>query len=391
MGESRSYVDNASASSEDSTRPLPRLDPSKLKSGPGALPVNAFDPLRHSDVDNFWYQIDSHFHPVNQEHVRNLRSLPVNPYNGLYDREIRLPLLTGVEIKSEGTHRKHDVKRDLKRDFFFDDGGKQPFEYIPPVKVKSESQLVSHRSSSSFNSEVPKSVPTGPDSATMCASLNSFPYTQRLIAALLDENPDGTQTPSVPTKIPHRYAVLNGCLWMGAGSEPELRAYQSTLETRVKLELSEKGWLDGNHEHPLDGELRMEQWKLRDLKTVNRIRKLTVCSKIISTELKQQADLRARKKQQDMVEMAYLERMIAKMKKNKKSRSKYQKLLSRKFGHYTNKDKLNEKAKKGMETVGNVRGALNGVEKLRPSGKKKKKNKGNHDLPTKSISKGPTR
>lgn len=391
MGESRSHVDNASASSEDSTTPPPRLDASKLKSGPGALPADTFDPLRHIDVEPFWFQIDSHFHPINQEHLRNLRSLPVNQYNGLYDREIQLPLPSEMEIKNEGRDRKRDIKRESRREKNTDDGGKRPFDRISPVKARSENNIVSYRSSGSFNSEVPKSVSTDQDSAVMRASLNSFPYTQRLIAALLDENPNGTQPPSVLTKSPTRRAVLEDCLWMGAGTEPEFRAYQSVLEIRVKHELSEKGWLDENNEHSLDSELRREQWKLRDLKTVNRIRKLTVYSKIISTELKQQADRRAKKKQQDLVEIAYLERMVAKMKKNKKSRSKYQKLLSRKFGHYKDKDKLNEKAKKVVEPVVSGRVLANGEDKLRSSGKKKKKNKSNHDFHTKATAKGPTR
>lgn len=391
MGESHSHVDNASVSSEDSNRPPPRLEPAKLKSGPGALPPDAFDPLKHNEIENFWHQIDYHFHPINQEHVRNLRSIPVNPYNGLYDRDIRLPLLVEAEPKGDVREGKRDVKREFKREKNVEDGMKRSVDRVPSVKIKSESTLIPHRSSSSFNSEVLKSTSADPDSEVMCASLNSFPYTQRLIAALLDENPSGTQTPSVPSKNPNRHGPLEDYLWMGPGSEAEVRAYQSVLETRIKHELGDKGWLDEGHEEPLDAELRKEQWKLRDLKTANRIRKLTVYSRIISTELKKQADRRAKKKQQDAVEMAYLERLIGKMKKNKKSRTKYQKLMLRMFGHYKDKEKHNEKAKKGTETMGNGRAVMNGEEKARSSNKKKKKNKSNHDLPTKSITKGLTR
>lgn len=391
MGESRAPIDNASPSSDGSIELSRRPDFIKKKPGPSFLLADAFDPLKHNELLNFWHEVDYHFQPINQDHLSFLKSLSSNFHNGLYDRDLRLSLPSDADIKtSDHRDRKRDGKREAKRERPGEDGGKRPADRTVSVKVKGENTIAGLRSTSSVNSEILKSAYTEADPPLMRSSLNSFPYTQRLIAALLDENPNGV--PMQVNSINRSSLGASGDnFWMGAGSEAEVRAYQSALETRVKHELIEKGWIEENQDEPLDTELRKEQWKLRDLKTANGIRNAAIFSNVCVAEVKEQANRREQKRHDDKIEMSYLDRMIDKMKKNKKSRAKYQKLLSRMYGHYKEKEKTNEKTKKASESATNSRGVSNGEEKIRTSGKKKKKNKGKHELPVKSAVKGPTR
>lgn len=387
MGESRPAPDTASASSDDSIRPPPRIDPSRIKPGPGFLPVDAFDPLKHNEWDTFWRTVDGHFQPINQDHLRFLRSLPVNPYNATRDRDLRLPQSSISETSSTPDHsmeRRKELKREAKREKL-DDTKQRPVDRSNPVphKLKLENSLGPLKpASSSPNTDSAISLSSDPDRSGIHASLNSFPFTHRLVAALLDENPAVTPVPAVPLNRANR-PLLDEPLWMGVGTESEVRKYQLALESRVKHELLESGLLDERQDDPVQSAVRHEQWKLRDLKTLNRTRKGSLYTNIIGTELRAQALRREVKRYEDKVEMAYLERTIRNMKKNKKSRAKFQKLLQRMYGHYKEKDKNTDKNRKTGEIATNGRLQTNGDEKVRPTIKKKKKKA---DLPGASAS-----
>lgn len=213
------------------------------------------------------------------------------------------------------------------------------------------------------------------DSVTVMSSLNSFPFTHRLVAAMLDVGGvGGTPTPSsLPAKMTRGSGGMDPSFWMGIGEENEMREFQVALEERVKIELVEHGLIAERDDDELQTAMRYEQWKLRDTKYTTRMRKTALYTQIIGVELRAQAVRREVKKYQDQVEMAYLERMVRNLKRNKKSRSKFQKLLQRMFGHYKEKDKMADRMKKAAETISNGRLLTNGDERGRPSAKKKKK------------------
>lgn len=386
MGETRSQMDNASVSTEDSIKLPPRPDMSLMKLGQGALPATEFDPLKHGEWENFWHQVEQNFMPINTEDVENFRQLPVNPWYGLRDPDLCVTHPMDLELtkRADTREKKREGKREAKREKSLEDGhsSKRPAERIMPPNVKMESSLMPHKSSSS-NSELPKAISeVDVDVSTMRASLNSYPYTHRLVAALLDENVSGTSAPAVQPGRNNRSPFMDDVLWAGVGNEMDVRVYQAALEDRVKHELNENGLLEESKNDEVQTALREDQWRLRPLKTANRVRKMTMHYNIIGKELREQALRRERKRHDDKVEMAYLERMVSKMKKNKKSRSKFQKLFQRMFGHYKDKDKNNDKAKKGTDAMTNSRAITSGD--VRSSGKKKKK-KISHDLPAKSA------
>lgn len=464
MGETRSFTnshgnDNASATSEDSLKPSLRHHEqfNKTKVGSEALPADAFDPLMHKDIFVFWEQIEVYFQPINQGHLKEFSSIPINSGNGSLDRDIQLPFLEDIadsgSASAAGSATTRDRKREAKRE-------SHPLHFhssshrigsLPggpnSSKVKQESVVNSYNSEThKANNDNSNNYQRGQDEQNNSnvyntlqtadletrASLNSFPYTQRLMSALLDVNPNGT---SIPTLGHNRSSsssrngsgsALDAHLWIGVGNEEEVRKYQNAVETRVKNELSDRGWLDDDEAASdlLDAEIRKEQTKLRDLKSLNRLRQFAIHGKV-DQELKLQAERRIAKRRNDQTERDYLEQMVNKMKKNKKSRAKFQRLLSKMFGHYKEKEKMTEKNKKlaaaaaasaaaamdtdtvsvggggassavgGSSTGGIFTGGSGGEEKVR-SGKKKKNKKGgsssnNNDLPTKSTAKGLTR
>lgn len=366
MGEARPLADAASVSSEDRLRVPERLDPTRIKPGPGALPKDAFDPLKHEDWEQFWYAIDKFFQPVAQEDVLELRSVPVNPYGGVRDVALRIPLEKFAGAKGEG---KGGVKRENVGVTGVEEGKRSL------GNVKSDKSRVSLKSTSTANSStVDRHMSMDVDSGALFESLNSFPMTHRLAAALLDEGgPRGTPLPSaLPNKKNTSQSGLDMSLYIGIGSEPDVRSYQKAFEERVKIELVESGLLGEKHVDEVQVTMRHEQWKLRDTKFLAKVRKSALYTLIIGSELSAQAVRREVKKHRDQVEMAYLERMVRNMKKNKKSRAKFQKLLQRMFGHYKDKDKSTG-VKKTAEAITKERLLTNGEDKGRSSVKKKKK------------------
>lgn len=366
MAEPRPLADAASASSEDPLRVPERLDPSRLKPGLGALPRDAFDPLKHEDWEQFWYAIDKFFQPIAQEDVRELRAVPVNAYSGVGDASLRTPL----EKFAAGA--KGDAKGAVKRENV---PGKGVEEGKRDGNVKSERSLLSLKSTSTANSStVDRHMSMDVDSGALFESLNSFPMTHRLAAALLDKGgPRGTPLPSaLPNKKNSSQSGMDISLYIGIGSEPDVRSYQKAFEERVKIELVDSGLLGEKHVDEVQVTMRHEQWKLRDTKYIAKMRKTALYTLIVGSELSAQAVRREVKKHRDQVEMAYLERMVRNMKKNKKSRSKFQKLLQRMFGHYKDKDK-SIAIKKTAEAITKERLLTNGEDKGRSSVKKKRK------------------
>lgn len=289
MGE-RASETASHASVEDSLRPPPRVDLSRIKLGPGALPAQEFDPLKRDErYDAFWAHIESHFEPINQDHVKSLRGIRVNMYGGKVDHDLRLEKITTT------------------------------------------------------------------DNAVM----NSFPYTQRLVAAMLDVGGGEQTNTAVKTS-------KEGTFWGG-----EDKKVSGMIEGRVKRELEEWGLIEKEAE--ADGKVREVQWKLREVKTVNRMRKVALYTKVIGEELRSQAIRREIKKWEDGVEICYIEKMIRDMKKNKKSRSKFQKMYQRMFGHYKEKERSEERGGKVGESNGRSVGGKGS------SSKKKKKKVGKSD------------
>lgn len=373
MGEPRPHPENSSSASDDSVKPPPPFDPSRVKLGPGALPPHAFDPLKQKKEEwvPFWKVVDEYFSPINLDDVRFLRSIPINPYGGAHDSSLRIsfPSNATCPTLSDSSKDKRDRKRSIASSSSIDkQNGK--LKHIPTKLNNSITSLRSEPNSDAL--PFLKSKPEH-DHDIMLPSLNSFPYTHRLIAALLDENPTAPTIPQPPSSRNNRTAqLMDDGLYMGPGNEADVRSYQSALETRVKLELIDHCLLDETKEQQLHSSLRQQQWILRDYKMVNRMRKTSLYTRIIGIELRQQARAREVKRHEDQVEIAYLETMMGNMKKNKKSRSKYQKLMHKMFAGYKDKSKIT-KPGKPTNVVPTTRLLLSGDEKRPVAAKKKRK------------------
>lgn len=420
MVDNRSQADNASISSEDSIKPPPPLDKSRIKTGPGALPTNAFDPLKHEEWEIFWQTIEHHFQPINQDHIRHLRAISINPYSGFKDRALRLGLHPKDDIpdakssmairaaeeerekrrerelaiererekerekEKDKQNRKREGKKEAKREKLVSVSTKAEDSKMTsdreklktPTKIKTEQHLMKPKPISTTTNIINGSSPNHEVSeSTQIATLNSFPYTQRLFAAFLDTNGvGGTPAPNSGQSRNNRTShFLDDGLWLGVGASTDRREYQYVFEDRVQTELSDLGLIDRNEKEELQFQIRHEQWKLREVKIVNRIRKASLYTLVVGTKLRPQALKREVKRHNDQVEMAYLERMVRNMKKNKKSRSKYQKMLQRMFGQYKEKEKHAERMRKAVESVNNGRLLTNGDEKPKVSSSKKKR------------------
>lgn len=392
MLEERSQPENASSASEESIKAPPPIDLSRIKPGPVALPPDAFDPLKQKPEEwiHFWKVVDEFFQPINLDDVRFLRSIPVNPYGGVHDVSLRLP--SSVNSSKLSNSERYKNKKDHRRSLTSNVEGERQngkingiLKDIPSTNNETNTG-VRPVQLSELQSVI--NTDTGADSETWTSSLNSFPYTQRLIAALLDDSPSGTTAPqSFSSRSSRTAQLMEDSLYTGPGTEAEVRSYQAAFETRVKLELIENGLLEEQKDSELETVIRQQQWRLRDYKMINRMRKTSLYTRIIGIELRKQAYDREIKRHDDHVEMAFLEKMIGNMKKNKKSRSRYQKMMQRMFGRYKEHDKIS-KAKKGTDTITNGRLSSSGDEK-RPAAKKKKRKSDVHlCISTKAAKRG---
>ncbi|PXF49976.1 hypothetical protein BWQ96_00136 [Gracilariopsis chorda] len=392
MLEGHPQPENASSASEESIKVPPPIDLSRIKPGPVALPPDAFDPLKQKPEEwiHFWKVVDEYFQPINLDDVRFLRSIPVNPYGGVHDASLRLPSSVNSSTLSNSERCKN--KRDHRRNSSpSTEGGRQNGKINGilkdiPSRNNETNTAVRPEQLSDLQSVTHPHIEA--DSETWTSSLNSFPYTQRLIAALIDENPSSTTAPqSLSARSSRTTHLMEDSLYTGPGTEAEVRSFQAAFETRVKLELIENGLLDEQKDSELETAIRQQQWTLRDFKMINRMRKTSLYTRIIGKELRQQAYAREIKRHDDHVEMAFLEKMIGNMKKNKKSRSRYQKMMQRMFGRYKEHDKIS-KGKKGIDTVTNGRLISSGEEK-RPAAKKKKRKSDVHpSISTKAAKRG---
>jgi hypothetical protein len=306
-------ADADSVSSLESVRPFDR---SRVKPGPGALQPSSFDPLRHEDVENFWNETERYFHPITHQDVSFLRNIPVNPYGAARDEALRLPVPPEESSPAElGEH-----------------GSAGP-RTGSDTASRSAVVLPSARGSGSSASAPTIDLTSLPVDH---AALNSFPFTHRLVAALIDEGGGGM--PSSAPQRPARGIAASDAdqFWAGIGSETELRHFQRAMEDRVVAELREAGLIVDPGDQ-LQSSMRQEQWQLRDVKTANRARKSSLYTLIVGSELRRQAMKREVKRHQDDTEICYLERMIKKLKKNKKARNKYPKLLAKMFRNYKKK------------------------------------------------------
>jgi hypothetical protein len=309
-------TDAESASSLESLRPFDR---SRVKPGPGALQPTSFDPLRHDDSESFWHDAEKYFHPVSSQDVSFLRNIPVNPYGAARDDALKL-----ADPPSEPSIIDHGDQNAF--------GGRSGVENGP----RPANSTASGRGAGS--SAPPQTIDLTSLPADH-AGLNSFPFTHRLVAALIDEGGGGM--PSSAPQRPARGMAASDAdqFWAGMGTDSELRLFQRAMEDRVVTELREAGLLMELGD-PLQSLMRQDQWQLRDVKTANRARKSSLYTLVVGSELRRQAIKREMKKHEDKTEIYYLERMIKKLKKNKKARNKYPKLLAKMFKNYKKKPVL---------------------------------------------------
>uniref|UniRef100_A0A7S2ZA32 Uncharacterized protein n=1 Tax=Rhodosorus marinus TaxID=101924 RepID=A0A7S2ZA32_9RHOD len=107
--------------------------------------------------------------------------------------------------------------------------------------------------------------------------LNAYPYTHRLMAALVDEG--GGKAMSIPN-LKSKITAVEDSVWLGLGEERNRKGFQRSLETRVSNELKSLGLLDADEEDSLQSELRMLQWALRDTKMMNKARRDALIVKV---------------------------------------------------------------------------------------------------------------
>lgn len=315
----------SAANSESSLESVKIFDRSKVKPGPGALNQSSFDPLRHEDCECFWSEIDKYFYPITTQDMAFLRTMPINAYGAAGDDALLLP--PSLEDKKNNGKGEGASARDRAST-----PGKDRATGKDGAAAKDSAMTASAKLSAVRGTSPSADLASLPNDP---AVLNSYPLSQRLVAALIDEGGGGT--PSSAPQRPARGAALADIesFWPGIGAEPELRAYQKALDLRVAHELKEAGILtDADIGDEVQAELRHEQWKLRDVKTGNKTRKNSVYMLIVGTELRRQAFRREHKKFMDDTEIAYLNRMIKKLKKNKKARNKYPKLLQKMFKNH---------------------------------------------------------
>lgn len=173
------------------------------------------------------------------------------------------------------------------------------------------------------------------------SAINALPLTQRLVAALLDEG----DTPA-PAPAPGAQGLSAAALGaVATGSAASRKRHHEAMETRVSHELRAHGLIDPKTDDALVNAMRTEQWRLRELKAANNARQRAVVRNAIQLELREQPMRRQSRLHQDKIQMAYLERTLSRLKKNKKSRAKLHKLLQRNFGHYKTAERKNTASK----------------------------------------------
>ena len=242
----------------------------------GALPQGEYDPLQSTETDYFWGSIEPCFSPITIENAEFLRDL--DAYAGADDPSLCINLL-GEEPEDKGARKRK--KKELV--------------------VENENDVTLH--------------------------LNSFPYTHRVVASLLEEGQGGTANGSAKVKN----GLPEDIPWFGVGEEHALQKYQRILEERIIFELREAGLIEGENEDELLKKMREEQWILRGVKMCNSVRRNRLYSIISGKQLKTQARKRERKIVEDALQVSYLDRMSKSSKYNKRMRTKFVKLKNTMF------------------------------------------------------------
>eukprot|EP00871_Galdieria_phlegrea_P002686 jgi/Galph1/3418/GphlegSOOS_G2103.1 len=233
-----------------------------------ALSEDSLDPLLVEEHDPYWKEVEPYFRPFNKTDLSVLRALKT--YGG-NDPHLELPPLGGY---------KHDAA--------------------------SEEGMAERTQ----------------------ARLNSFPFTQRVIAALIDI---GDGEPIATSTVKLKGNVQEEPLWKGFSDRDTQRYYQEVLEQKVKEQLRELGLIRPEDDDQVQTRIRDIQWRLRSAKHDARIRRNNLLSKVTTTEAKRQQNAREIKAHNDDLEIFYLSHMFRKHRKNKKQKTRYQKLLNSLF------------------------------------------------------------
>mmetsp|Transcript_11117 Transcript_11117/g.34080 ORF Transcript_11117/g.34080 Transcript_11117/m.34080 type:complete len:338 (-) Transcript_11117:1357-2370(-) len=259
-----------------------------------ALSDKEHDPLNHEEWDTFWKEVESYFRPIRKSDVTFLRRLDAEA-SALdeHDPALRIPPLDSAKKNGMEDGNESEIQKDKKEDL--------------------------HQ------------------------RLNSYPYTHRLVAALIDERDPKTVTAPSSTKA--KSTQLEEVPWLGPGDEDPLRTYQKALEERITTELKTLGLIDEEAEDELQADIRQAQWILRDLKLVNCARRKTLLAKSRKYLSKEQSLKRQMKKEYDDAEIRYLVHMIRKCKKNKRLKSRYQKTLNTLFPNHREQKRDTEDGK----------------------------------------------
>jgi hypothetical protein len=234
-----------------------------------ALSEESFDPLRVEEHDPYWKEVEPYFRPFHKNDIAFLKSLKTC-------------------------------------------GGNDPYLELPPVGGYRYADR---------NSELGKEE-------RKQANLNSFPFTQRVIAALVDTG-DGDSMASLTTKI--KGSSQEEPLWKGFSDRDTQRYYQEVFEERIKEQLKKLGLLQPEDDDYVQSRIRDLQWRLRTAKHDARIRRTNLLTRVTTTESKRQATAREIKAHNDDLEILYLSHMFRKHRKNKKYKTRIQKLLNSMF------------------------------------------------------------
>lgn len=394
--------DAESPLSPESNRVPHKFDPARAVPGPALLPGDIFDPLKPAaEPDVFWNYTDQMFQPLNSEHAVLLRGITDVPLGGFADADLQIPALgervakdahprtevvrkAGVGSKSlasKSVASKSVASKSLASKTVPSKSRKDGGVGAVPAPNPIAGNVATNAADPSATQIVPASFEQlEEDSLQAC--LNAFPITQRLVAAFLDEGGGSSATPAPPPLTGR--AARSGAedtMGPGSGTPAQRRKQQEILELRVKQELRDVGlFSDPSADDELQTRMRQDQWRLRDVRATNRNRHKALIKGAILPELKQQPLRREGKRHNDMVEMAYLERMISRLKKNKKSRSKFQKLLTRSRAHYKEADRKQQQVAttaKSVDQTPEVPARSKGKAAAASSRKKKRKSEGN--------------
>lgn len=233
------------------------------------------DPLHHVSTDVFWWHVDRYFEPITREDVALVRSI---------DEELSSAPCVAVPDCGAGTS---EACADTK----------------------------------------PATPTTKADKPPDPSSLRSYPLTQRLLAALLDEGKGAPCAAKTPPRL-QAGSSSSDTFWTPCMGESQ--KYYELLERRVSAELNRVGLIDESDasNDELARAMAMGNFRLQSISASTRTteRKLAVRA---AREAMQQSERRSSKRQQDESEIAWLEHCA--QIGPKKSRSRYNKLLTTRF------------------------------------------------------------